>query len=87
LPVYINNENLKNLLKVSLLFVFLVISSNLKAQVLISILLGDKLNTPNIEFGMIGGLNRSYLNDIAGSEGVNYFNLGFYFHFLVTILR
>jgi len=81
--VKINNENLKNLLKISLLLVFLVISSTLKAQVLISILLGDKLNTPNIEFGMIGGLNRSYLNDIAGSEGVNYFNLGFYFHFLV----
>jgi hypothetical protein len=51
-----------------------------KAQVLISILLGDKLNTPKIEFGMVGGLNRSYLNDISGSTGLNHFNLGFYFH-------
>jgi hypothetical protein len=55
-------------------------STTLKAQILISILLGDKLNTPKIEFGMIGGLNRSFLNDISGSEGKNYFNLGFYFH-------
>lgn len=50
---------------------------------LISILLGDKLNTPKIEFGMIGGLNRSYLNDISTAKGQNYFNLGFYFHFMV----
>jgi hypothetical protein len=58
----------------------MMFSPVLKAQVLISLLFGEKLNTPKIEFGMLGGLNRSYLNDISGSHGKNYFNLGFYFH-------
>lgn len=71
---------MKNLLKISLLSFFLLFSLTPKAQVLISILLGDKLNTPKIEFGMVGGLNRSYLNGLSGSEGLNHFNLGFYFH-------
>ncbi|MFZ4770636.1 MAG: porin family protein [Ferruginibacter sp.] len=71
---------MKNLIKFSFLTFFLMFSLAPKAQVLISILLGDKLNTPKIEFGMIGGLNRSYLNDISGSKGLNHFNLGFYFH-------
>ena len=71
---------MKNLLKISILSCFLLMSLAPKAQVLISILLGDKLNTPKIEFGMVGGMNRSYLNDISGSEGLNHFNLGFYFH-------
>lgn len=71
---------MKTLIKLSLLNCFLLFSLTPKAQVLISILLGDKLNTPKIEFGMIGGLNRSYFNDINGSDGLNHFNLGFYFH-------
>lgn len=75
---------MKNCLKISLLSLFLLFSLTPKAQVLISILLGDKLNTPKIEFGMVGGLNRSYLNDISSSEGMNHFNLGFYFHFMVN---
>jgi hypothetical protein len=58
----------------------MMFSPVLKAQVLISLLFGEQLNTPKIEFGMLGGLNRSYLNDISGSHGKNYFNLGFYFH-------
>lgn len=71
---------MKNLTKIGILTFLLLFSVSLKAQVLISILLGDKLNTPKIEFGMVGGLNRSYLNDISGSTGLNHFNLGFYFH-------
>jgi hypothetical protein len=59
---------------------FLLFSASTRAQVIISLLFGEKLNTPKIEFGMVGGLNRSYLNDISNSEGKNYFNLGFYFH-------
>lgn len=51
----------------------------LNAQVLISLLLGDKLNSPNIEFGLEGGIN---LTDIYGFENkgsLANFNLGFYF--------
>ena len=71
---------MKYLLKISALCCFLFFSLTPKAQVLISILLGDKLNTPKIEFGMVGGMNRSFLNDLSGSSGLNHFNLGFYFH-------
>jgi len=71
---------MKNLVIISILSFFLLFPVTLKAQVLISLVFGEALNTPKIEFGMVGGLNRTYLNDISGSEGLNHFNLGFYFH-------
>jgi hypothetical protein len=71
---------MKNLIKICLLTLFLLFTLTPKAQILISLVFGDKLNTPKIEFGMTGGLNRSYLTAISSSEGKNYFNLGFYFH-------
>lgn len=57
----------------------LFISINSSSQILISLLLGDKLNSGNIEFGLTGGLNRTYLPDLGQSKGANFFNLGFYF--------
>jgi len=71
---------MRKLLKTIIFSFFLLLSLTPKAQVLISLVFGEALNTPKIEFGMIGGLNRSYLNAISGSKGMNYFNLGFYFH-------
>jgi hypothetical protein len=71
---------MKKLLKTIILVFLLLFAVTSKAQVLISLLFGEKLNTPKIEFGLVGGLNRSYLNDISNSKGKNYFNLGFYFH-------
>jgi hypothetical protein len=71
---------MKKLAKTTLLALLLFVSPMLKAQVLISLLFGEALNTPRIEFGMVGGLNRSYLTGLSGSEGLNHFNLGFYFH-------
>lgn len=59
---------------------FLLVSSTVKAQVLISLLFGNALNSPNVEFGLTGGGNRSYLKDIPTANGLNNFNLGFYFH-------
>lgn len=50
-----------------------------KSQILISLLLGDKLNTGRLEFGLEGGFNRSYLPGINDTKGLNNFNLGFYF--------
>lgn len=52
----------------------------LNAQVLISLLFGDALNTEKIEFGLVGGLNRSYIRTISDADGKNNFNIGFYFH-------
>jgi hypothetical protein len=39
-----------------------------KGQVLISILLGDKLNTGNIEFGLDGGVNYANIRGLSGGE-------------------
>jgi hypothetical protein len=74
---------MKNLLRISFFSVFLLSPAVLNAQVLITILLGDALNTDKIEFGLIGGMNRSYINTISDSKGMNNFNLGFYFHILM----
>jgi hypothetical protein len=74
---------MKNLYKVIVLVCLLLIPATLNAQVLITILLGDALNTDKIEFGLIGGMNRSYINTISDAEGMNNFNLGFYFHILM----
>ena len=71
---------MKSLLKITLLSVLVFTSTTVKSQVLITLLLGESLNSDKVEFGLIGGINRSYLYDISGSEGLNNFNLGFYFH-------
>lgn len=51
------------------------------AQVLISILLGDKLNSGKIEFGLEGGWSLSTLEGVDPSKGHSNYNLGFYFDF------
>jgi len=38
---------------------FILFTYNLQSQVLIALLLGDKLNSGKIEFGLDGGLNYS----------------------------
>ena len=58
----------------------LLSTSTLNAQVLISLILGDDLNSDKIEFGLIGGDNISFINTIPDAEMLNHFNLGFYFH-------
>jgi hypothetical protein len=49
------------------------------SQVLISILLGDKLNSGKVEFGLDGGLNWSTMHGLPGANNLTGFNLGFYF--------
>jgi len=51
------------------------------SQVLISILLGDKLNTGKIEFGLSGGANWSTIKNLDEAKSLPGFNLGFYFDF------
>lgn len=65
------------------LFTFFLSLSG-QAQVLIVALFGDKLNSGNIEFGLDGGFNRSWYMDKEGAEGLNHFNLGFFFHIKVS---
>jgi hypothetical protein len=74
---------MKNLLKISVFLVLMLLPSALNGQVLITILLGDALNTEKIEFGLVGGWNHSYIYSIEDSKGLNSLDLGFYFHFLI----
>jgi hypothetical protein len=69
--------------KIGLLSFFVLFPVMLKAQVLISLVFGEALNSEKIEFGLVGGMNRSYIHTISASEGMNNFNLGFYFHILM----
>jgi hypothetical protein len=63
-------------------FAILLTTSNIaRSQVLITLLFGEALNSEKVEFGLIGGGNRSYINTISTASGLNSFNLGFYFHF------
>ena len=62
-------------------FIFLGLAFTSQSQILISLLLGDKLNSDKLEFGLEGGLNWS---KISGFESKTYrgdWNLGFYFDF------
>ena len=62
-----------------LLLIFVLIGHTSKSQVLISLLLGDKLNTGKIEFGLEGGFNYSNFHNLEESKSRPNFNLGFYF--------
>lgn len=63
-------------------FIFLITSVSFipaQSQVLISLLLGDNLNSGKVEFGLDGGLNLSNQSGLIQSNGLSSFNLGFYF--------
>lgn len=49
------------------------------SQVLISLLFGDALNGPNIEFGLDGGVNFGNIANLEPGKSLAMFNLGFYF--------
>lgn len=51
------------------------------SQVLISLIFGDKLNSPFLEFGLEGGANFSTITGLNSSGTEPGFNLGFYFDF------
>jgi hypothetical protein len=67
-------------MKKTILFLgLLLIGYTVSAQVLISLLFGDKLNSPNIEFGLDGGVNYGNIANLEKSKMLPMFNLGFYF--------
>lgn len=63
---------------ITLIFI-LFISYGVQSQVLIALLLGDKLNTGKIEFGLDGGLNYASISGMDANKKLSEFNLGFYF--------
>ena len=65
--------------KTLLVFFTLFIGFQLHSQVLISLLLGDKLNSPNLEFGLEGGINWTKISGMETNKFASKWNLGFYF--------
>ncbi len=65
--------------KTLLLVVFIFLLGYANGQVIISLLLGDKLNTGKIEFGLDGGVNLTSQTGTMGGKNLTTFNLGFYF--------
>jgi hypothetical protein len=67
--------------KFYILLVISLLSINIsKGQVLISLVLGDKLNSDKLEFGLDGGFNWSNISNLESSNMQRSFNLGFYFN-------
>lgn len=64
--------------KYLLFFGLIFLSYQAQSQVLISLLLGDKLNSNDLEFGLDGGFNWSTMSGLEASS-LSSFNLGFYF--------
>jgi hypothetical protein len=68
-------------MKKSIFFIALFFSFHTaESQVLMSLIFGDKLNSPNIEFGLEGGANFSTISNLDSDYRTD-FNLGFYFDF------
>ena len=68
------------LLIASLVLLF-TLNTTAHSQVLISLLLGDKLNSGKIEFGLDGGVNFLSMSNTPGGKSLFDWNLGFYFDF------
>ncbi len=62
---------------------FFSMGSAAHSQVLISLLLGDKLNSDKIEFGLDSGLNFSRIGNLDSNSSLRTFNIGFYFDILL----
>jgi hypothetical protein len=65
--------------KYFLVIAFLFIGYAANSQILISLLLGDVLNSDKIEFGLDGGVNYAKIANLEPSKTLPLFNLGFYF--------
>ena len=69
--------------KATLIILLLLGYQTGQSQVLISLLLGDKLNTGKIEFGLDMGVNFARMSNFTSARTLNKFNIGFYFDFLL----
>lgn len=65
--------------KFLLILVVLLPGYTANAQVIISLLFGEALNTGRVEFGLDGGVNLASIEGIEGAKNLTAWNLGFYF--------
>ena len=73
---------MKKIILLSLMTILLIPAA--RSQVLIALLFGDKLNTPNIEFGLNVGGNFTTLTNYPESKFATGLNLGLYFNFKLS---
>lgn len=73
---------MKKAILLSLMTVLLIPTA--RSQVLIALLFGDKLNTPNIEFGLNVGGNLTTLTNYPDAKYLTGLNLGMYFNFKLS---
>jgi hypothetical protein len=66
-------------MKKILIIIFLALSIGVKSHILISLLLGDKLNSDGLEFGLEGGINFSHISGLETDKNGRKWNLCFYF--------
>lgn len=72
-----------NIIIIGITLVSIFSTYNANSQVLISLLLGDKLNSGKLEFGLTGGLSMTNLLEQPDSKHLNSLFLGFYFDVLL----
>lgn len=65
--------------KLILIISLLLIGFTSQSQILITLLLGDKLNSDNLEFGLEGGINWTQISGMDTKRFARKWNLGFYF--------
>lgn len=65
--------------KYFVVLVFMFFGYHASSQVLISLIFGDKLNSPGVEFGLEGGFNFSHLGGMESHNSLGSFNIGLYF--------
>jgi hypothetical protein len=65
--------------KYLLIVLLLIVGFTSQSQVLISLLLGDKLNSDGLKFGLEGGLNWTNISGMETNSFARKWNLGFYF--------
>ncbi len=75
----VNNPKIIVLKKLLLILLIAFGTITTQSQVLISLLLGDKLNSDDLEFGLEGGGNFSSIIGLETKKYVTDWNLGFYF--------
>lgn len=68
-------------MKKLVLIVLLFTGFSTQSQILLSLIFGEKLNSPGLEFGLEGGFNWSDISELDADERLSSFNLGFYFDF------
>ena len=67
--------------KYFLIIILLLAGVSAQSQILITLLLGDKLNSEGLEFGLEGGINWTNISSMETRNFARKWNLGFYFDF------